>query len=360
MKRRAVVLAAWLTGCPATAPSVEPTPASPAKPASPALETAKVEAQRVQAQTVLQGELSPYEAVALYARVPGFVDRISVDRGSMVKAGQVLAQLSSPELPAQRAEAEARAHAEDLTQKRLRTAASTPGAVSKQEIDQSDAAYRASASRVAALRAQEQYLVIRAPFDGVVTERNVHPGALVGPPQSPSVPPVLRVEQLARLRLTVAVPDAYASTIAQGVKIDFSVRAWPRDKFSAPVVRIAHAIDPKTRTMAVELDVNNADGRLASGMFAQVTWPVVRSTPSLLVPASAVVRTTERTFVDRVRGGVVEQVAVQPGLPQGDRVEVFGSLIEGDLILKRGREDLPSGSHVETVETKRSPAAGER
>ncbi|TXH23642.1 MAG: efflux RND transporter periplasmic adaptor subunit [Elusimicrobia bacterium] len=357
MSRPAILLAVSLAGCPARAPTQEPIPAAPTR--SP-LETAKVETQIIKAQIGLQGELVPYETVALYARVQGFVDRISVDRGSPVKAGQVLVQIHAPELLAQRAEAEAKAHADDLTQKRLRTAASTPGAVSKQELDQADAAYRASASRVAALRAQEQYLVVRAPFDGVVTERNVHPGALVGPPPAPSVPPILRVEQLARLRLTIAVPEAYASTITQGAMITFSVRAWPRDKFSAPVARSAHAIDPKTRTMAVELDVNNADARLASGMFAQVTWPVVRTAPSLLVPVSAVVRTTERTFVDRVRDGVVEQVAVQFGLPQSERVEVFGALQDGDVILKRGREDLPNGSPIEPLEAGRSPAAGQK
>jgi RND family efflux transporter MFP subunit len=190
-----------------------------------------------------------------------------------------------------------------------------------------------------------------APFDGVVTERGVHPGALVGPPASASTPPLLRVEQVARLRLTVAVPESYASAVKQGAVADFAVRSWPREKFHAQVQRIAHSLDAKTRTMAVELDVDNKDGRLAPGMFAQVEWSLARTVPSLLVPPPSIVRTTERTFVDRVRDGVVEQVSVQLGVTAGERVEVFGALEAGDVILKRGREELATGSHVQTMAT---------
>src|SRR5262249_18195875 len=160
-------------------------------------------------------------------------------------------------------------------------------------------------------------LVVRAPFDGVVTERNVHPGALVGPPAGPNATPMLRVEQVSRLRLTVAVPENDVGAIAEGAPAEFSVQAWPGKKFSGTVTRVAHAIDAKTRTMPVELDVDNPGGKLASGMYAEVRWPIVRSAPSLLVPATAVVQTTERTFVDRVRDGVLEQVPVRRGAVVG-------------------------------------------
>ncbi len=351
MKRNAVALCLLLGACKEASPTVDPVASAPSKPVTAApLETVQVEAQVIHTKTLLQGELLPFEAVALYARTQGFVESIAVDRGSAVKMGQVLARISAPELQAQRAEAESKSQAEEVTHKRLRAASATPGAVSKQEIDQADAMWRASVSRVAALRAMEQYLVINAPFDGMVTERGVHPGALVGPPAGAATPPLLRVEQVARLRLTVAVPEAYASAVKQGAVADFSVRSWPRETFHAQVQRIAHSLDAKTRTMAVELDVDNKDGRLAPGMFAQVVWPVVRTAPSLLVPMSAIVKSTERTFVDRIRDGVVEQVVVQPGISQGPLTEVFGELHEGDSVLLRGREELPAGSHVETKE----------
>jgi len=337
-----------IAGCPANTPTAQTESASRPAETQVKLETVQVEAQLIQAETVLQGELFPYQSVSLFARVPGYVERITVDRGSAVKAGQVILTLQAPELGAQRTEAEAKAQGDELTLKRLLVAASTPGSVSKQELDQADAVFRATSARALALRAQEQYLVLTAPFDGVVTERNVHPGALVGPPTSPSALPPVRIEHIARLRLTVFVPEAYAHSIPQGVQLSFSVRAFPNDRFSAPLSRVAHSLDSKTRTMPIELDVNNTDGKLAPGMFAQVVWPVVRKTPSLLVPVSAVVKSTERTFVDRVHEGTVEQVLVRLGLTQGGKVEVFGDLQKGDLILVRGREDLPAGSHVET------------
>lgn len=199
---------------------------------------------------------------------------------------------------------------------------------------------------MSSLKTLESYLVVRAPFDGVITERNVHPGALVGPPTGTAVIPMLRIEQVNRLRLTVAVPENDVGAIAEGASAEFSVQAWPGKPFSGTVKRVSHAVDPKTRTMPVELDVTNSDGKLASGMYAEVKWPVVRSAPSLLVPATAVAQTTERTFVDRVREGVVEQVQVRRGAPVGERVEIIGQLSPGDLVLKRASEELPGGSHV--------------
>jgi multidrug efflux pump subunit AcrA (membrane-fusion protein) len=100
--------------------------------------------------------------------------------------------------------------------------------------------------------------------------------------------------------------------------------------------------------MAVELDIDNADGKLAPGMFAEVRWPVRRSGPSLLVPASAVVQTTEKTFVDRIRDGIVEQVPVQRGASEGELLEVFGTVSAGDPVLRRGSEELRNGTHVTT------------
>jgi len=100
--------------------------------------------------------------------------------------------------------------------------------------------------------------------------------------------------------------------------------------------------------MAVELDVDNTSGRLTPGAYAEVTWPVHRSTPSLFVPATSVVQTTERTFVDRVRDGAIDQVTVQRGVAVGELVEVFGELAAGEQVLKRGSETLKPGAKVAT------------
>jgi RND family efflux transporter MFP subunit len=281
--------------------------------------------------------------------VSGFVEEIGVDRGSKVKRGQLLARLSAPELAAQRSEAESRLQAARSTFERMRAASDTPGAIAKHDLEVADAAVKADEARVQSLKTLESYLSVRAPFDGVITERNVHPGALVGPPAGASATPMLRMESVGHLRLTVAVPETDVGAIAEGAKAEFVVRTWPGVKFSGVIQRVAHAIDPKTRTMPVELDVDNhLDGKLAPGMFAEVSWPIRRTAPSLFVPASAVVQTTEKTFVDRVREGAIEQVAVQRGTTLKDRQEVFGAIEQGDLVLRRGSEELKTGAKVAT------------
>jgi RND family efflux transporter MFP subunit len=313
----------------------------------PVAEVVPVTAQQLDTSTHLEGELAPYEAVALYARAQGFVSQVPVDRGTVVKRGQLLVSIVAPEIGAQRAEAQAKLVADKSTADRLQTASKTPGAIAGNELELAQATVQADQARLAAVSAIEQYLTVTAPFDGVITERNVHPGALVGPQGAGSSTPMLRLEQVARLRLTVAVPEIYVSAVAEGSSTPFTVRAWPGVTFTGVVARVARSLDVRTRSMPVELDVENSDGRLAPGMFADVKWAVRRPTPSLFVPVSAVVQTTERTFVVRVKDGLAEQVPVQRGAVLGDRVEVFGALNEGDQVAVRGSEDWKSGARLE-------------
>jgi RND family efflux transporter MFP subunit len=336
-----VVVAA---GCGASvAPEARPDGGAPA--AGAALEVVPVAQQKLEKTVRLPGELSSFESVALFPRVSAFVEEVLVDRGSRVKRGDLLVRLAAPELSAQRAEAEAKAGIDRQTAERLKNAAGTPGAVSKQEIDVADSAARAGEDRVRSLRTLEGYLTVRAPFDGVITRRDVHPGALVGPSGGTAM---VWVQHVSMLRLTVDVPEAEAGAIAEGDKAAFTVPAWPGQTFNGVIRRIAHAVEVRTRTMPVELDVDNRDGRLAPGMLAEVRWPIRRTAPSLVVPASAIAQTTERTFVDRVKDGVVEQVPVRRGLSLGDKTEVFGALAPGDLVLRRGSEEMKSGTRVAT------------
>jgi membrane fusion protein (multidrug efflux system) len=311
------------------------------------LQVVPVVSRQPDSSTHLQGELLPYEAVSLFSKVGGFVSRVDVDRGSVVKNGQVLVIVSAPELAAQRAEAEAKMQADRSTFDRFKAAAQTPGAVAGHELELQEAAVHADDARVQSLRTLEQYLVVRAPFDGVITERNIHPGAFVGPATGDKTP-MLRVEQVARLRLTVAVPERYVGEVTEGAAATFSVSTWPNEKFNGVAKRISHSIDPRSRSMPVELDVDNAAGRLTPGMFVNVTWALKRPSQTLWVPSTAVVQSTEKTFVVRVRDGIVEQVPVQRGSVTPNLVEVFGALEAGDLVAKRGSEELRPGMHVES------------
>jgi membrane fusion protein (multidrug efflux system) len=345
MKRVALLLALVVVGCNRSTPtndsgqSVAPVPQ---------VDVVQVVSQKLEATERLPAELAPWEQVAIYPKVAGFVEAIPVDRGSVVRRGQLLVRLSAPELGAQTAQARATLSGDKATFERLRDASRTPGAVSSNELELAQALFKADQQKVNSLETLDGYLVVTAPFDGIITERNVHPGALVGPPNEPlqSAVPMLRIEQVSHLRLTVPVPDADVGAIAEGTKVKFEVKAWPGRDFAGTISRVSHWVDTKTRTMAVEADVAQSQSALDPGMFVEVVWPLRRNSPSLFVPASAVLETAEATFVERVRQGKVERVPVHRGSTMGDLIEVFGSLNAGDSVVVRGSEDLVNGTRV--------------
>ena len=163
---------------------------------------------------------------------------------------------------------------------------------------------------------------------------------------------MLRIEQISRLRLTVPVPEAYVGTITKGKRVDFKVTAFPDQTFQGVIARPTHSLDMKTRSMLVELDVTNGRLTLAPWMFAEVKWPVSRSGTSLFVPTTAVVRTSERQFVVRVRNGVAEWVDVRRGELAGNVIEVFGELREGDVVVRRGNDEIRPGTRISPVPAK--------
>jgi RND family efflux transporter MFP subunit len=333
---------------------------------------AAVVAKPVSRVVELPGEIQPFLSVSLHARVPGYVETILVDRGSVVKEGQLLAQLSAPEIAAQiaeieskvqvaesdRVQADAQLAAMEATYASLKKAAETPGAIAGNELVQMERQVEAARALVKSrrqagsalmankktLQEMQSYLRITAPFDGVITDRFVHPGALVGPGADA---PLVMLQQISKLRLVVAVPEEEPGAVAQGAHVEFHVPAFPERAYSGTVARSAHALDPKNRTMAVELDVTNVDGSLSPGMYPTVKWPVRRSRAALLVPASSVVTTTERTFVIRDRGGRAEWVDVRKGAAEGGLIEVLGDLRPGDQVIRRATDEIRAGSAIQ-------------
>ena len=319
----------------------------------------------------LPAELQPYLTVPIHARVSGYVLRVLVDRGSVVKPGQLLIELSAPEMQAQiaeqqakidaaeseRVQAEANLSALQSTADRLKKAAQTPGAIAGNELVQAEKQVEAAQAvvrsrqqgeRSAEAAAQslkdiQEYLKISAPFAGIVTERLVHPGALVGPNLQE---PLLVIQQIARLRLVVPVPEAAAGGIVKGARVEFHVPTYPERTYTGTVARVSHSLDSKTRAMAVELDVLNRDGSLSPGMYPSVKWPAGSGHATLLVPKTSVVTTTERTFVIRNQNGRAEWVDVKKGASDGDLIEVRGNLHPGDKIVRRATDELRDGSSM--------------
>jgi len=336
------------------------------------VEVVRVVSKPVERQVKLPGEFQPYLAVPIYAKVTGFVKAVNVDRGSAVRKGQLLATLEAPEMQSQVVEAQSKAQAIELqraeaaaklagaqsTYDRLKAASATPGVVAENDlivaqktVEAAQALVRSYEDSIKAAQAQvqavkdlQQYLTIRAPFDGIITERNVHPGALVGPGSAAT--PLLRLHQVSRLRLIVAVPEALVGAMVKGARVPFTVPAYPGETFYGVFNLMSHDLDEKTRSMSIELDVRNPDLRLSAGMYPEVQWPVRRPQPSLLVPPTSIVTTTERTFVIRVNNGVAQWVDVGRGARVGDLVEVFGPLKDGDTIVRRGTDEIREGAKV--------------
>ena len=360
-----VATVAWSIG---SLEAQNPTPPSAAP--APTVLVVTVVSHILDRALALPGDLIAFQDVEVRPKIAGFVEAIAVDRGSVVKKGQLLVRLAAPELvsqrneadtkirsaAAQRIEAEAKLASDEATYQRLKAASATPGVVAGNDVDIAQKTADADRARVELWKQNEQgardaaravgelesYLRVTAPFDGVVTERNVHVGSLV----NASSPAMLRVQQISALRLVVAVPEEAVAGTDQGQIVKFTVSAFPGETFTGKVARLGHALDPKTRTMPVELDVRNPDGRLSPGMFAQVAWSMRRRQPSLFVPGSAIATTTEHTFVVRVRNGQTEWVDVKRGSTMKQLVEVFGDLHAGDQIAVRGTDELRAGTRV--------------
>lgn len=334
------------------------------------LATVQVVSKPVERFVTLTAEILPYQTTALVARVAGYLERLDVDRGSIVRKGQAIGQLSAPELSAQIAEAQAKSSAVQAqagevrarlvaaqsTAARLKTASQTAGAIAANELVLADEAVRsaqaalesvqlsrnAAEAQVRALKDLESFLTLTAPFDGVVTERLLHPGSLAGP----TAGAIVRIEQVNRLRVVVAVPEANFSSVKAGQRVSFSVSGQPGETFSGLASRISRTLDARTRTMPVELDVINTGGKLAPGMYTEVKWPAKAGQVTLLVPATAVTSNTERSFVIRVENGLARYVNVRKGPPQGELVEVTGPLVVGDRIIQRATDEIREGLRI--------------
>ncbi len=366
--------------------------------------TVKVQKLKLDSRIDLPGELLAYQNVPIHAKVEGYIKWIGVDRGSIVKKGQEMitvfcpelnekvkegqAKLASAESSYKRAQAteesvrsklvegQARLDADFLTFQRLQTAAKTPGAVAQNEVDIQQKAVESDRARVESIKQEvtaaknlvlaekhniqatqevlnalndmNSYLTIKAPFDGVVTERNVHEGSIVAvdAARNASAIPLLRIQQKDILRLVVAVPESSVSGMTLGQHIEFSVPAFMGKTFYGIVARPAYALDPSTRTMPVELDVYNANGSLEPGMFATVHWLVTRPYQTLFVPSSAVDSDLKGTFIIRINDGYTERVTVQRGLSMNNLIEISGNVQEGDTVALKATNELKTGTQI--------------
>lgn len=328
-----------------------------AKPTKDTLQAFVVKQQIVSKIISLPSQLEPFERANLFAKVQGYVRKMNVDIGDKVKAGQVLAVVEAAEHNANLSQsvasaqsAKAKYHSSKDAYDRLVIAAKEPGAIAEGELVRAQnqamadsSAYDAAKQASNAYSQVNNYLIIKAPFNGVITQRNADPGDLVS---SANPKPLLIVENNALLRLKIPVPETYTDAAAEAKNINFTVDALPDKNFSAALYRKSNTIDPANRTELWEFLVKNDDGLLKSGMFADVKLPLVRKNPSLVVPYPAVATTIEKRFVVKYENGHAQWIDVRNGINMDSTLEVFGDIKPGDTLLMKATDEIKNGSSI--------------
>lgn len=363
------------------------------KPNRPSRIVAVVDAARTPLENSLRlaGEFRPYQEVDVHAKVAGYIQHIYVDVGDKVKEGQVLAVLEVPELNAQvsgaqadiqrskeaisRAENDLRraesAHvAAHAAYTRLKQAsAARPGLIAEQELDDSlahdqegEAQVGSAQAALAEARSQlnvaeanlrhyaalEAYSRITAPFAGVVTKRDADTGTLIqaGTSSNTQSMPVVSLAQYSRLRLVVPVPESAVPDLHLGSTVDVRVPALNRT-FKGKVARYADALSDETRTMHTEIDVENPDGTLVTGMYAEAEIELQNSQHSLTIPIQALKRNGDNGEVMLVHAdGTLELRKITVGTEGSDRIEILSGLSEGDRVIVGNLSEFQPGEKV--------------
>lgn len=304
----------------------------------------------------LPAQLAAYQEVSIFPRVNGYVKEVLVDIGAKVHKGQLLMTLEAPEL--QQATLQAREKygrtqanytISQENYQRLLQASGTKGAISPMDLATAKAKTAADSALSNAEKANWQmqqtmqdYLRVTAPFDGTITERNVHPGALVSA-AGKDQKPMLELKQMDHLRLQADVPEYAGAVLGNKNKMDFYLSAWPGKKMSAAITRKSNNVNMQYRTMRVEMDVYNTDGTLTPGMYADVLLASGGNKDAWTVPRTAVVTSTERKYVLAVRNGVTVKVDVTTGAASDDKTEVYGSFEPGDQVIVNASDEIKEG-----------------
>lgn len=323
---------------------------------------AKVIREDLANELVCYAEFRPYLEVDLHAKVSGYVDKMNVDFGDKVKAGQLLATLEVPELHDELRNAMARqqkaeadyTNAHLINTRLVQVSQDHPGLVAQQDLDTADANERTAAATVAATKAEVakdktlvEYTQITAPFDGIITHRYADPGALIqaGTSSSTQAMPLVRVSDNYRLRLDFPVSVTYVSGIRAGDSVDVRVES-EKKTFVGKITRFTHKVDLSTRTMETEVEVPNPDLELIPGMYAFVTLKFDRRENTLTVPIEAIAPGKQPTVYLVNAQDQIEERPVTIGMSTPYRVEVTSGLKENDRVMIGARALVKPGQNV--------------
>ncbi len=307
----------------------------------------------------MPGQLKPFNEVNIYAKINSFIKQLYADRGTTVKKGELLVELEAPEMLSQMESANSRfiqaqetANASKEKYRRLKDASSEEGAVSPFDLDNAlskmkadEAVAMSERSNAEAMKSIQSYLNIRAPFNGMIVQRNVSAGALVGPGKG-SDEPMLILQDIDKLRLEVHIPENYMDKVDLNKPVSFIFNADQGNTHEGRISRSANMLGAM-QSEAVEIDVTNPGHQLKPGMYGEVHIPLLSGVTSLLVPNHCIVRSTERQYVIKVFDGKATFADVKEGIAANDSTEVFGHLKAQDSIVLHANDEIKEGQKMD-------------
>ncbi|WP_213806125.1 efflux RND transporter periplasmic adaptor subunit [Granulicella sp. dw_53] len=308
----------------------------------------------------LPGNTQAFNDTPIYARTSGYVKQWYVDIGAHVKQGQLLAVIETPELDHQLAQAradlknaQANLQISEITAKRWQNLLKT-NSVSQQETDQAvsdlsskEAVVDSNKSNVDRLEQLQAFERITAPFSGIITARNTDIGALIQAGDNSTPKELFHLAAIQTLRVYIPVPEVYAGSIRTGEKVDLTLDAFPNDVFTGTLVRNADAIDATSRTLNVEVDVDNPKGKLFPGAYAFVHLKVPSSAGAVTIPSNALLFRSEGLRAGVVRNGHIELIPITIGQDYGSSVEVLSGLSPKDAVIVNPSDSLANNSPVQ-------------
>jgi RND family efflux transporter MFP subunit len=316
---------------------------------------------------VLPGNVTAYTDSPIYARTSGYLTRWHYDIGTRVKKGALLAEISAPEVDQQLAQAVADLATAEANANNARLQAQrysglvTSNAVSRQDTDAyvnqaaaTAAAVRSAQANVARLRELQSYEKIYAPFDGVVTARTVDTGQLI---DAGAGKELFHLQAIQTLRVYASLPQAYAPTVKPGSTVDITFTEHTGRIFPGTLVRTADAIDPSSRTLLVEIDVDNKSGELLPGSLAEAHFKTPRATPVFVVPSAALIFRKQGLMIGTVvNGNKAHLTPVVIGEDDGANVQIVSGINSGDQVIQDPPDSLIEGETVFVAQATRQPA----
>ncbi len=318
------------------------------QPLAKSVATAIVTRDNLTNQIKLSAEFRPYQEVDLHAKVSGYLQNINVDIGDQVKTGQVIAVLDSDELKADVDRTQADHYNAKLEYDRINEVIKNdPRLLAQADLDNVQATYKMALASMERAQTLFSYTIITAPFDGVITKRYVHPGALIQNSTSSNdqTLPLVHLEENARLRLDFYVPEAEVPQIHVGTPVEVTIKAIDK-VIATKVARISSKIDHATRTMVTEVDIENNDLRATPGMYAVAVINLKQKNDALTLPLQAVSMGNQPNVWLVNKQNEIEEVPVIIGLQTPYKIEILQGLKEGDQVIFGNRGPLSVGMKV--------------